>query len=147
MVPKINPKLVERIEKRNTFEVAGFVVPDTLYHVTISVFGITFVGLLAYRFTLGLFLVPLGIVWLVAIYFSFIFTLVEVKRSPEEYADLFDFGQEFFHDAVISTSIVNGLLLIPPMFIWGLPILFRNKEIEAIEEKVYAFQLEDLLYE
>ena len=149
MVPKVNPQLVERIQKSNTFDLAGYgiEVSDTLFHVTISVMGITILGLLLYIFPLGLFLVPLGIAWLVSIGISFLFILgigPEIERSPGEYAALV--GQAFFAAVGSSTSMVPDMLSFLPRGIWELPHFFRGKEIEAIEEKVYTFELEDLLY-
>ena len=148
MIPKINPQLVERIQKSNTFEVAGLVVSDTLFHMAISVVGITFFGLLVDNFPLGLLLVPLGIAWLLAIGISFIFTsqmIPEVERSPEENAALV--GQAFLAAVRNSTSVVHVILSYLPMAIWGLPHFIREKEIEAIRDNVYVFELEDLLNE
>ena len=145
MVPKINPQLVERIKKSNTFEVAGFVVPDSLYYVTISVIGISTFGMLAYTFPLGLILVPLAIAWLLSILLGHSLILgigPEIERSPEEYAALFVLA--FIPAQVMSIFILPLVLLQTPLVIWTLPQKIREFEIEAIEEKVYAFELEDL---
>ena len=94
MVPKINPQIVERIEKSNAFEVAGFVVPDTLYHVAISVIGI---------------IVP----------------------------DILSFFPRDFMDFLISKK---------HMSLRDVPRWLRQAEILDIQEKVYTFELEDLLF-
>ena len=144
-VRKINPQLVERIEKSNTFEVAGFVVPDSLYYVTVSVIGISTFGMLAYTFPLGLILVPLAIAWLLSILLGHSLILgigPEIERSPEEYAALFVLA--FIPAQVMSIFILPLVLLQTPLVIWTLPQKIREFEIEAIKEKVYAFELEDL---
>ena len=138
---------------------AGLTIPDSVFHVTISVVGISILGLLAYTYPTALFLVPLiplAITWLLALLITFAFTLQmipEVERSLQENVQIWTLA--FFSAMeksinfipMILSPVAPDILTFIPRAIWELPHFFRGKEIEAIEEKVYTFALEDLLYE
>ena len=145
-VPKINLQLVERISKSNTFQLAGLRVPDALFHVTISVVGISILGLVAYVSPTALFLGPLialivpAVIWLILFGIGFLLNLV--FDPPIERKDFEETIVSFLYAMALSIHV----LLLPFSATWSFPDHLREKEIAAIEEKVHAFGLEDLLF-
>ena len=144
MVPRINPQLEERMSKSNTFQLAGLTVPDALYHVTISVVGISIIGLVAY--IPSLFLVPLkllGIAWLMLLGISYLFILCIGPPTERELHEHFEIAiMGFVYAIAKSISFILEPLSDIPRSIWHFPDHMREEEIAAtIGEKVYAFEL------
>ena len=146
MVPRINPQLEERMSKSNTFQLAGLTVPDSVFHVTISVVGISILGLVAYVSPTALFLYPLialivpAVIWLMLFGIGFLLNLV--FDPPIERKDFEQTIVSFLYAMALSIHV----LLLPLSATWSFPDHLREKEIAAIEEKVHAFGLEDLLF-
>ena len=116
--------------------------------MTISVVGISILGLVAY--IPSLFLIPLkllGVAWLILLGFSYIFILgigPPTERELHEHFGIAIMG--FVYAIAKSISFTLEPLSAFPRSIWHFPDHMREQEITAIAQKVYAFELGDLLY-
>ena len=150
-VPKINQQLVERIKKSDTFQLAGLTIPDTVFYVTISVLGISFLGLVAYLSPTALLwgpLIALAIIWLLVFGIGFLFTLgigPPIEREPHEHFEVAIMS--FMYALVMSIQFLPMIISPVPRAIWSFPDHLREKEIAAIEEKLHhAIGLDDLVF-
>ena len=136
IVPKINPEILNGINWSGTFQVAGLTINDGLYYLSIGMTGISLFGLAQMFPKLLIAQKIIFIGYLVSFYFIFT-TYLSSDIVSHTILSLF-----YSWPATPLT-----LMYFIPKYIFGLPSSSRRKEIEAIQEIVFAFEKKDLLYE